>query len=77
MDPMRAMPHLPTHAPSSRTHFRPFLNGKELPPSFDNPLLAFQSVNISVNPKLRVVSEECQVLGGEIWVRAYFKSQRG
>ena len=44
MDSMGAMAHPPTHYPSNRALLRPFLNGQELPRSFDYPLLALERV---------------------------------
>ena len=55
---MRAMPHLSTRPSSSRALRRPFLNGQELPPSLDNPLLALERVVFGVDPDFRVVPEE-------------------
>ena len=71
---MRAIAHLSTRFPSNRTLPCPLLDDQELSPSLDNSLLAFQRVNLSVNPDVRVVLEEFQVPVGEIWVRACFKS---
>ena len=61
MDAMQSMPHLSTHAPSSRTHFCPLLNNQELSASFDDPLLTLQCIEIRVDPDLGVVLEEFQV----------------
>ena len=58
MDSMRPMPHPPTHPPGSRAPLRPFLNGQELPPSLDDPLLALERVVFCVDPDFRVVCEE-------------------
>ena len=58
MDPVRAMPHPSTHPASSRALLCPFLNGQELSPSLDDPLLALERVVFGVDPNLRVVLEE-------------------
>ena len=58
MDPMRTMPHPSTHPPSSRAPLRPFLNGQELSPSLDDPLLALERVVFGVDPDFGVVCEE-------------------
>ena len=75
MNSMRAMPLLSTNFSSNRANIRPFLNGQELPPPFDDPLLAFERV-VFVDHDSRVVPEELQVSRGEVWVRARFRTQR-
>lgn len=75
MDPMQAMPHMSTRAPSCRAPLRPSLDDQELSPPLDNPLLALQCIKVGVNPDLRVAPEEFQVLLGEPWVWTYFKGQ--
>ena len=58
MDSMRSMPHPSTYPPSSRAPLRPFLNGQELSPPLDDPLLSLERVVFGVNPDFRVVCEE-------------------
>ena len=58
MDSMRSMPHPSTHPPGSRAPLRPFLNGQELSPSLDDPLLALERVVFGVDPDFRVVRKE-------------------
>ena len=58
MEPMWAMPNLPTHPPRNRAHFRPFLNGQHLSPPLDDPLLALERVVFGVDPDFGVVPQE-------------------
>ena len=75
MNSMGAMSHLPTNSPSNRAFLRPFLDGKELPVPFYNPLLALERI-VFVDHDFRVVPKKLQVSRGEVWVRARYKTQR-